>query len=350
MNETKIQEVLDVLKKVIDPELKRDIVSLGMISDVRVCEGTVSFKFTLTTPACPLRDSLKKMAEDAVKSLPWVENVNITMSANVKGFFQKEPEKRVKGVKNIIAVVSGKGGVGKSTVALNLAYAFKKLNAKSALLDGDVYGPTLSVMGKTEAPLLVNEEEKLVPPLYYGIPIVSLGFMTSREQAIVWRGPLVHSAYKQLLFDVEWGEVDYLIVDLPPGTGDPLISITQLVELQGAVLVTTPQEVSIADVQRAGSFLNRMNVPIITIVENMKYVVCNNCSCKIDLFKGEGGKKLAELFKVENIIELPFDPELTQACERGEPFLKISEDKEISKKFVELAEKVASFLSIRANT
>ncbi len=346
--EKKINEILNALKNVYDPELGKDVVSLGMISDIKICDNTVSFRFTLTTPACPLREHLKRKAEEAVKSIPWVENVNVIMDARVRSRMTS-PEKKIKGVKNIIIVVSGKGGVGKSTVALNLAIALKKLDSKAGLLDGDVYGPTLSIMGKTKAPPLVKEEEKIVPPLYYGIPILSIGFMTNPNQAVVWRGPMVHTAYRQMLFDVEWGELDYLIIDLPPGTGDPLISITQLIELSGAVLITTPQEVSIADVRRAGNFLKKMNVPILSIVENMSDFICPHCKKNTKLFEGKGGEILAKEFDVDEVIRIPFDPLLTGLSEEGIPLLEEVKESPASSSFIRLAQKVASKISVLLN-
>ncbi len=344
----KINEILNALKKVIDPELGRDIVSLGMISDVKVCDGAVSFKFTLTTPACPIRDQLKKQAEEAVKALPWVESVKVVMDASVRTK-TVIPERKVKGVKHVIAVVSGKGGVGKSTVAINLALALKSFNSKVGLLDGDVYGPTLSIMGKTQAPPLVNEEEKIVPPLYYGIPILSIGFMTNPDQAVVWRGPIVHTAYRQMLFDAEWGELDYLIVDLPPGTGDPLISITQLVQLSGSVLVTTPQDVSVSDVRRAANFLKKVNVPVLSVVENMSEFICPHCGKPSKLFSGSGGEILAKEFGIDEYIKIPFDPLISEYSEKGEPYFEKVKDSPSKDAFRKLAQKVASKISVIVN-
>ncbi len=346
--EEKIKEILDALKKVFDPELGRDIVSLGMITDIKVCDGAVSFKFTLTTPACPIRDHLKKEAEEAVKKLPWVKTVNVLMDASVKPKIVIS-ERKVKGIKHIVAIVSGKGGVGKSTVAINLALALKSFDSRVGLLDGDVYGPTLSIMGKTQAPPLVNEEEKIVPPLYYGIPILSIGFMTNPDQAVVWRGPIVHTAYRQMLFDAEWGELDYLIVDLPPGTGDPLISITQLVELSGTVLVTTPQDVSVSDVRRAGNFLRKVNVPILSVVENMSEFVCPHCGETSKLFSGSGGEVLAKEFGVDEYVKIPFDPLISECSEKGEPYFEKAGDNFSKVAFKRLAQKVASKISILNN-
>ncbi len=343
--EEKIKEILDALKKVIDPELGRDIVSLNMISDIRVCDSTVSFKFTLTTPACPIRDRLKKEAEEAVKKIPWVEKVIVNMDSKVVSK-AVQPERNVRGIRHLIGVVSGKGGVGKSTVSINLALALKSLGARTGLLDGDVYGPTLSIMGKTQVPPLVNEEEKIVPPLYYGIPIISIGFMTNPDQAIVWRGPIVHTAYRQMLFDLDWGELDYLIVDLPPGTGDPLISITQLVELSGAVLVTTPQDVSVSDVRRAGNFLKKMNVPILAVVENMSDFICPHCNKKTKLFNGKGGEILSSEFGLNEYLKVPFDPLISELSERGEPYYEKIPSSPSKDAFKKLAETVASKISV----
>ncbi|MEN3046680.1 MAG: Mrp/NBP35 family ATP-binding protein [Candidatus Hydrothermales bacterium] len=343
--EEKIKQIIEALKTVYDPELGKDIVSLNMISDIKICDSVVSFKLILTTPACPLKDKLKKEAEEAVKKLPWVERVIVNLDAKIKEK-QIETERKISGVKHIVAIVSGKGGVGKSTVAINLALALKKMGCKTGLLDGDVYGPTLSIMGKTKTPPLVNKEEKIIPPLYYGIPIISLGFLTSQNQAIIWRGPIVHGAYRQLLFDLEWGKLDYLVIDLPPGTGDPLISITQLVELSGAVLVTTPQEVSVSDVRRAGMFLRRMNVPILAIVENMSDFLCPHCKKNSHLFSGNGGEVLSNEFGLKDYIKIPFDPLITECSEKGEPYFEIAPDSLAKNAFLKLAQEVASKISV----
>ncbi|MGH6630773.1 MAG: Mrp/NBP35 family ATP-binding protein [Burkholderiales bacterium] len=266
--------VLNALRAVKDPDLHKDIVTLNMIRDVKICGGIVSFRFVLTTPACPVRDQLKFEAEKTVMAVPGVERVEVAMEAEVpkaRGSIEKE----IAGIRHIVAVSSGKGGVGKSTVAVNLAVSLAQMGARTGILDTDVYGPNVPIMlGGNDMPAVRGNN--IIPPVYHGLKTMSIGLLNPGDKAVVWRGPMLHSAVQQFLRQVEWGELDYLVVDMPPGTGDVQLSLAQMVALAGAVLVTTPQEVALADVRKAYSMFEQLNVPVLGIVENMSWFECPN--------------------------------------------------------------------------
>jgi ATP-binding protein involved in chromosome partitioning len=267
--------VLNELRSVKDPDLHKDIVALNMIRDVKICGGIVSFRFVLTTPACPVRDQLKFEAERTVMAVPGVERVEVKMDAEVPKARGALDKAEIAGVKHIIAVSSGKGGVGKSTVAVNLAVSLGLMGAKVGILDTDVYGPNVPIMmGGKDMPNVRGE--MIVPPVYHGVKTMSIGLLNPGDKAVVWRGPMLHSAVSQFLRQVEWGELDYLVVDMPPGTGDVQLSLAQLVPVAGAVLVTTPQEVALSDVRKAYNMFDQLRVPILGIVENMSYFECPN--------------------------------------------------------------------------
>ena len=260
------KDVLAALSQVQDPELHRDLVSLGMVKDLKIDGSAVVFTVELTTPACPLRTQIQKDAEQAVLALDGVDTVNVTMGAKVP-----EDKKITElDIKNIIAVGSGKGGVGKSTVAVNLAVALAQAGAKVGLLDADIYGPNVPTMMGLDALPPTPKGMKIQPAVAYGVKVMSIGFMVSTGQPLIWRGPMLHSAIKQFLMDVDWGDLDYLIVDLPPGTGDVQLSLVQTVPLSGGVIVTMPQQVSFDDAARAVSMFKKMEVPILGVVENMR--------------------------------------------------------------------------------
>jgi ATP-binding protein involved in chromosome partitioning len=270
------EQVLDALRGVNDPELHRDVVSLGMIQDLKTDGGTVSFTFNLTTPACPLRAELEASVRSALRALPGVKEVKMKTSAHIPATRLPDQAEVMKGVKNIIAVASGKGGVGKSTVAVNLAVSLAAAGARVGLLDADIYGPTVPVMmGVKERPGAVGN--MMVPPAAHGVKVISLGFFYKDDTPLVWRGPMVAGAVKQLLTQVEWGDLDYLIVDLPPGTGDASLTLAQTVPLGGVVIVTTPQEASLNIATKSLAMFRKLNVPILGIVENMSYFSCPHC-------------------------------------------------------------------------
>jgi ATP-binding protein involved in chromosome partitioning len=291
--------VLNALKAVQDPDLHRDIVALGFVKDLEIRGGDVSFKVELTTPACPVKDQLKRQAHDAVSRLPGVSKVTIEMTANVRGRPEPATGNPIPGVKNVIAVGAGKGGVGKSTVAVNLALGLLQCGARAGLMDADVFGPSIPKMLGNETAKPVGEGQNRILPLKaHGLKTMSIGFVLDPDRPMVVRGPIVHTVVRQFLSDVVWGDLDYLVVDLPPGTGDVALSLAQTVPVTGAVVVSTPQDVSLIDVRKAVAMFRSLKVPILGLVENMSSYVCPSCGHHDDIF-GRGG---AEAWAKENGI------------------------------------------------
>src|SRR6476620_1405439 len=290
--------VLEALKVVQDPDLHRDIVSLGFIKDLAVSSGRVSFTIELTTPACPVKDQMRDQARAAVLQIPGVTNVDVKLGARVReavgGDGARQP---LEGVKNIIAVGAGKGGVGKTTVAVNLALALAKSGSKVGMIDGDIYGPNVPIMLglKTQ---LTTDGQKIIPAEKYGLQVVSMGFMTGDDAPIIWRGPMLHGALQQFFREVRWVDLDYLVIDLPPGTGDVALCLSQTVPVAGAIVVTTPQQVSLADSRRAVAMYKKLNIPPLGIVENMSYFICPDCRHESDIFGKRGGEKMAADFGI----------------------------------------------------
>src|SRR6188768_2195382 len=288
------EAVLAALKVVIDPDLRRDIVTLGFVKNLVIANGRVSFTIELTTPACPVKDQLRAEAVAAVRALPGVSDVDVQMTAKVRSVSAPETGRTPHpGVKNVIAVGAGKGGVGKTTVAINLALALAKCGSRVGILDGDVYGPNVPQMLGLVGRQLETDGQRIVPAEKFGVQVVSMGFLTQDDQAIVWRGPMLHGAIQQFFKDVAWTDLDYLIVDMPPGTGDVALSLSQTVPVAGAVLVTTPQQVSLADTRRAVRMYQKLNIAPIGLVENMSYYACPNCHHEADIFGHGGGEGLA---------------------------------------------------------
>ncbi len=339
--------VLNALRAVKDPDLHKDIVSLNMIRDIKICGGIVSFRFVLTTPACPVRDQLKFEAEKAVMSVRGVEHVEVKMDAEVpkaRGVIDKT---EIEGIKHIIAVSSGKGGVGKSTVAVNLAVSLALMGAKTGILDTDVYGPNVPIMmGGNDMP--VAHGNFIVPPVYHGVKTMSIGLLNPGDKAVVWRGPMLHSAVSQFLRQVEWGELDYLIVDMPPGTGDVQLSLAQMVSIAGAVLVTTPQEVALSDVRKAYNMFDQLRVPILGIVENMSYFECPNDGNKFFIFGNGGGEALAERYDVPLLGAVPIAINIREGGDLGIPVVIGQPDSPQAKALRNVAQNVAAQVSIAA--
>lgn len=342
------ETILSALRQVHDPDLHKDIVSLGFVQDLRIDNGRVQFKVVLTTPACPVKDMLKKQCEDIVAGLDGVQSVVVEMTAKTpfnKGAGGADMD-LLPGVKNIIAVASGKGGVGKSTVATNLALALGKLGAQVGLLDADIYGPSVPLMmGVTDKPYM-DEDNKLIPMENHGIKMMSIGFLLPDKEALVWRGPMVAQAITQLMRDVNWGELDYLIVDMPPGTGDAQLTMSQAVRLVGAVIVTTPQDVALMDARRGVGMFQKVNVPILGIIENMSYYICPHCQHRADIFSTGGAKKTAEEYEVPFLGEVPLDIETRIAGDEGRPIVVSKPDSVNAKAFTDIARNLASMISV----
>jgi len=319
--------VLDALKVVRDPDLNRDIVSLGFIKNLKIEDGRVGFTIELTTPACPVKDQMRDQARAAVSRLPGVRSVDVQMSARVREAAGPEGGRApIAGVKNVIAVGAGKGGVGKTTVAVNLALALKALGAKVGLLDADVYGPNVPVMlGTVEQPRALDERT-IIPVEAYGIKMISMGLLNPGDKPLIWRGPMLHSVIQQFLRSVQWGELDYLIVDLPPGTGDVQLTLIQSVAITGTVVVTTPSIVSLADVRKAVEMFRQVHVEILGVVENMSYFNCPHCDGRIDVFGHGEGRRMAQLFGVPFLGEIEIDPQIRIGGDSGKPVASMGED------------------------
>lgn len=342
-------EVLQALKQIIDPDLRKDIVSLGFVRDLKIADGEVSFRIVLTTPACPVKDEMASQAQRVVSALEGVKSVKVTLDAEVPRGRGSAHNVELPNVKNIIAVSSGKGGVGKSTVAVNLAVSLALDGAKVGLMDADVYGPNIPIMlgvDKYEPQII---DRKLVPTESCGVKMISMALLASPDQAMIMRGPMLHGVVRQFLADVAWGELDYLIVDMPPGTGDVQLSLAQLVAVQGAVLVTTPQTVSTADVRRALKMFQTVGVPILGIIENMSYFIPPDMPDKRYYIFGEGGgRKLAEEYKVPFLGEIPLGIEVRESGDRGVPIVISSPGSPQAIAFRKTAEEVARQVSIEA--
>lgn len=338
------EAVLEALGQVQDPELGKDLVSLGMIKDVEVKEGVVSFRLTLTTPACPLKDEIRGSALAAVQGLDGVQDVQIKMDAKVPAGQGKSEHKNIK---NVIAVASGKGGVGKSTVAVNLAVTLAQKGARVGLLDADIYGPNIPTMMGVDRLGGASGEKMILPGEGHGVKVISIGFMVRPDQALIWRGPMLHSAIKQFISDVDWGELDYLVIDLPPGTGDVQLSLSQTLELQGGLIVTLPQQVSLDDALRGISMFQELKVPIFGVVENMSYLETPDGE-KMDIFGAGGGERLAQMAGVPFIGAIPIDPQVRKGGDEGMPVVLSHPDSAVSKAMVEIAEKIAAQVSIKA--
>ena len=349
------ESVLNALRTVQDPDLKRDLVSLNMIRDLEVDPaGKVSFRVVLTTPACPLKAKIESDCRAAVTGVAGVTEIKIKMDAEVRGRTASvgggQQPNQIEGVTNIIAVSSGKGGVGKSTVAVNLAVALALEGARVGLMDADVYGPNVpTMMGVTDQPQIRNDESRgeiFMPPSSHGVKVMSMGFLIQGDQPLVWRGPMLHSVVNQFCYKVDWGKLDYLIVDMPPGTGDVQLSLAQLVPVTGAVLVSTPQEVSMQDVRKAYNMFEKVRVPIFGVVENMSYFKCDGCEKKHFLFGSDGGKILAKKFNTELLAQLPLVPSVQKGGDAGRPIVIGEPESDVALAFRDLARKVAQQVSI----
>ncbi len=331
-----------------DPDLHRDIVSLGFVKDVRLTGDAVALTIELTTPACPVKDLLRDQAHAAVSALPGVARVDITMTAQVRAAGRPEAGRApVEGVKNIIAVGAGKGGVGKTTVAVNLAVALARAGSRVALLDGDMYGPNIPIMlGFDRGTRLEQDGQKILPAEAHGIQSVSMGFLTDDDAPVIWRGPMLHGAIQQFFRDVRWNDVDYLVVDMPPGTGDVALSLSQTVPVSGAVVVTTPQTVSVADTRRAVKMYQKLNIPVIGLIENMSHFVCGDCGREADIFGKGGGEALASELGIPFLGRIPLAEPVRTGGDSGTPVVVSAPESPAARALASAAERVAQQVSI----
>ena len=327
--------IREALRTVEDPDLHRDLVSLDFIRDIRITGKDVRFTITLTTPACPLKDKLREDSEKAIRGLvPEAGKITIDFDARMRAD-RRIMDKLKLPIKTIIAVGSGKGGVGKSTVAANLAVALAQSGAAVGLLDADIYGPNVpTLMGVTQLP--PPKKEKIVPASAHGVLVMSMGFLVSETEALVWRGPMIHGALQQLFTEVLWGELDYLLVDLPPGTGDAQLSVAQLVPLTGGVVVTTPQLLAVSDARRGVTAFRKLQVPVLGIVENMAG----------EVFGEGGGERAAREMQIPFLGRVPLDPAVSRLGDEGRPPVTVEEPLESARAFRGIARALAARISV----
>ncbi|MCH2277632.1 MAG: Mrp/NBP35 family ATP-binding protein [Vicinamibacterales bacterium] len=338
--------VLDALKVVQDPDLHRDIVSLGFVKQVSIDGEMVSVVIELTTPACPVKDQMREQAETVLRQLPGVEKVYVEMTANVRSASSPdEGRAAIPGVKNIIAVGAGKGGVGKTTVSVNLACALAQHGSRVGLLDGDIYGPNVPIMLGVQTQL-ETDGKKILPAERHGIRVVSIGFLTQDEAPVIWRGPMLHGVIQQFFREVNWGDLDYLIIDMPPGTGDVALSLSQTVPVSGAVAVTTPQTVSLADTRRAIRMYQKLNIPVLGLLENMSHFVCPECNHESDIFGKGGGELLAEQMKVPYLGQIPLYEPIRVGGDQGTPIVMTEPESPAGQALIDSAARLAAQVSI----
>jgi len=337
--------VLAALSHVQEPELRKDLISLNMIRDLEINGDKVKFTIVLTTPACPLKTKIENEARAAVTSIPGVSSVEVKLDANVPSDGRSRGLMQLP-IRNAVAIASGKGGVGKSTVAVNVSVALAQTGARVGLLDADIYGPNIpTMMGVDRLP--PSNKDKLIPAEAYGVKVMSIGFLVKPDQPLIWRGPMLHSAIRQFLSDVEWGELDYLIIDLPPGTGDAALSLTQSLPLSGGVIVTLPQMVSLEDARRGMEMFRQLNVPILGVVENMSYLELPD-GTRMDIFGTGGGERLAKEGDVPFIGTIPIDAQVRAGGDNGNPVVVVTPHSPAAIALRLVAEDIAAKVSLAA--
>ncbi|MEO1209114.1 MAG: Mrp/NBP35 family ATP-binding protein [Cyanobacteria bacterium J06638_20] len=346
-------KILEVLRPVQDPELRKSLVELNMIRNVQVNDGDVQFTLVLTTPACPLREFIVEDCERAVKTLPGVETVQVEVTAETPQQKALPDRQGIDGVRNILAVSSGKGGVGKSTVAVNVAVSLAQAGATVGLIDADIYGPnTPTMLGLSATQVKVQQGaqgEVLEPAFNYGVKLVSMGFLIDRDQPVIWRGPMLNGIIRQFLYQVDWGELDYLVVDMPPGTGDAQLTMAQAVPMAGAVIVTTPQTVALQDARRGLRMFQQLNVPVLGIVENMSYFIPPDLPDRqYDIFGSGGGQKTSEELGLPLLGCIPLEMTLREGGDRGVPIVVEYPDSVSAKALKQVAQQVAARVSVVA--
>jgi ATP-binding protein involved in chromosome partitioning len=340
--------VMAALSQVEDPELHRDIVSLNMVRELKIEGGSVSMTLMLTTPACPLTGPFRDAVEQALLAIPGVAAANVALDAEVRSHQGPSDRRPVEGVKNIIAVASNKGGVGKSTVSCNLAIALAHHGARVGLLDADITGPNIPTMLGFEAGLQTKEEGGLRPLDKYGVRVCSIGFALPKGTPVVWRGPMIGTAVRDFLHNIDWGELDYLIVDLPPGTSDASMSMVQEAPIAGAVIVSTPQTIALEDATKAVAMFDRLQVPVFGIVENMSYFVAPDTGNRYEIFGHGGARNAAEELGLEFLGEIPLDQATREASDAGIPVTESAPDSVAGRAFMAVAEQIAARCSIQS--
>ena len=338
--------VLAALRAVTDPDLHKDIVSLGFVKNLTIENDRIRFTIELTTPACPVKDQMRDQAHAAVLALPGVSDVQVEMTASVRAAATADAARApLAGVKNVIAVGAGKGGVGKTTVAVNLAIALAKCGGRVGMIDGDIYGPNVPIMLGMQAQL-TTDGKKIVPAERYGLNVVSMGFLAQDDAAVIWRGPMLHGIIQQFFRDVRWGELDYLVVDMPPGTGDVALSLSQTVPVAGAIVVTTPQTVSVADSRRAIRMYQKLNIPTLGVIENMSHFVCPQCSSESDIFGKGGGEQMAKDVGIPFLGSIPIYEPIRVGSDTGVPIAIAEPESPAARAFFLAAEQTAAQISI----
>jgi ATP-binding protein involved in chromosome partitioning len=342
--------VLKALSTIIDPDFNKNIVELGFVKQLRIDGGNVAFTIELTTPACPVKEQFETAARERVLAVDGVKSVEVTMTANTRSHaVDKSSAEAIPGVKNAIAVASGKGGVGKSTVAVNLALSLRNAGAKVGLLDADVYGPSLPLLTGTSGRPEVRGKQ-IIPHQGHGMALMSMGYLVDDNSPVIWRGPMVHGLIRQFLTDVEWGDLDYLIIDMPPGTGDAALTLTQEAPLAGALIVTTANDLSLIDARKGLAMFQTVDVPVLGIVENMSYFTPPELpDKKYYIFGKGGGERTAEELGVPFLGEIPIDPRIVEGGDTGNPIVVQAPDSDVAKLFKELGGAVARRLSVLAD-
>jgi ATP-binding protein involved in chromosome partitioning len=345
------KQVLDALSRVQDPDLGKDIVSLGFVKDLLIRENLVSFTLELTTPACPMKELMTLQAKDILMGVPGVKNVEVRTTAKVAqsaplrdGIHKKDL--LLSGVRNIIAVASGKGGVGKSTVTANLAVALASTGARVGLMDADFFGPSITVLLGADTPPEALSETRLRPAEKFGVKLISMAYFLPRDKAVIWRGPMLHRMVRQFLENVEWGELDYLLIDLPPGTGDVQLSLCQTVSLTGAVIVSTPQDLALTVASKAISMFQELQTPILGIIENMSYYVCPHCGNRDEIFGHGGARQASAQLGYSFLGAIPLSAQIRERSDQGRPLALREETSELASPYREAAQKLASQVSI----
>jgi ATP-binding protein involved in chromosome partitioning len=345
VNDLSKEDILAALSKVQDPELHKDLVSLNMIKDLSINGSEIKFTIVLTTPACPLKGKIEKDARDAVMAVSGVENVVIVLDSNVPSDGRNRGNLSVQ-AKNVVAIASGKGGVGKSTVSVNIAVSLAKAGARVGLLDADIYGPNIpTMMGVEKLPAF--NENKIIPADAYGVKLMSIGFLVKPGQPLIWRGPMLHSAIRQFLSDVAWGELDYLIIDLPPGTGDAQLSLAQSIPISGGVIVTTPQAVSLEDASRGLYMFKQLDIPILGVIENMSFLELPDGQI-MEIFGSGGGEALANEAQTEFFGKIPLATDVRVGGDSGKPIVISNPDSKAAVALKKMSELIAAKLSIAA--